>query len=292
MEGGASNLSYLLDTARGDYVLTHYSLSLTRAIRIGQLLMLLAEHGIPTKRLVPPTTGGLVVVYGDRPAMLTEYIAGQVCPALDETMLRQAGWAMAELHRVPAPDFLADEHAYGHQVWETVIGLKISAGFESWLWERRARLEQSSPADLPRGLIHGDLFYDNVLFEGKNLRAIIDLEEAYRYYKVFDLSMALVGLCREGPTIALEKARALVSGYQQVRKLAETEKDALQLFAEYAAAGTAYWRFWRYQVHTPSLERADRHKEMVRLAKEIAAIPAARFRGEVFALGAAPVQGR
>jgi len=135
---------------------------------------------------------------------------------------------------------------------------------------------------LPIGLIHGDLFYDNVLFKRKNFRAIIDFEEACHYYKGFDIGMGILGLCTEGTAVALDKAQALVAGYQQVRLLEESEKETLQLFVEYAAIATSYWRFWKYHIHTPMVEKVDKHWQMVRLAQGINAKSQTRFLEAVF----------
>lgn len=113
------------------------------------------------------------------------------------------------------------------------------------------------------------MFYDNVLFDRKKFKAIIDFEEACCYYKVFDLGMGIVGLCTESTTVALDKARDLVSGYQQVQKLEDIEKETLQLFVEYAATATSYWRFWKYRIDTPGAEKPDKHWQMVRLTEGV-----------------------
>jgi hypothetical protein len=59
--------------------------------------------------------------------------------------------------------------------------------------------------------------------------------------------------------------------------LEESEKEILQLFVEYAATAVSYWRFWKYNVHTPIPEKADTHWQMVRLAEGINAVPKTRF---------------
>jgi homoserine kinase type II len=216
-------------------------------------------------------------VYRAKPVMLKAYISGQVCKNLNETMLHQVGATMAKLHRLPTPDFLPNKHPYGRQDFSTVIGRNIDPEYESWLAERAADLERRIPSDLPTGLIHGDLFYDNVLFEKERFKAIIDFEEACRYYKGFDLGMGILGLCSEGTIVSLDKARALVTGYQQVRTLKESEKETLQLFVEYAAIATSYWRFWKYHIHSPTLEKADKHWQMAQIAEGVNAIPKTRF---------------
>jgi homoserine kinase type II len=283
IEGGAANSSYLLQARQGSYVLTVFDdKSWADVIRIGRLLLLLAEYKFPTTRLLSPTGGGIATMYRGKPVLLKTYIAGQVCQDLNETILDGIGAAMARLHQVPAPDFLPNSHPYGRQVFETVIGQNINSEYEGWLAERIAYLEQHFPLELPRGLIHGDLFYDNVLVERNKFRAIIDFEEACRYYKGFDLGMGILGLCTEKTTVALDKTRRLITGYQQVRTLETREKEALQLFIEYAAIATSFWRFWKYHIHTPTAERANAHWQMARLAEKIATIPKARFWEAVF----------
>ncbi|MCH8127849.1 phosphotransferase [candidate division KSB1 bacterium] len=148
--------------------------------------------------------------------------------------------------------------------------------------ERLVQLKLQIPPELPCGLIHGDVFYDNILFERGKLKAIIDFEEACLYYKVFDLGMGILGLCTEGTTWVLSKARALVMGYQQVKALEEREKESLQLFCAYAAIATSCWRFWKYHIHSPTVEKADEHWQMVHLAEEIDAVPKTKFLHAVF----------
>jgi homoserine kinase type II len=138
------------------------------------------------------------------------------------------------------------------------------------------------PSGLPRGLIHGDVFYDNVLFAGKKLKAIIDFEDACQYYKVFDLGMAVVGLCTSESKVELTRVRSLINGYQSGRMLDVVEKESLQLFIEYAAIATSSWRFWKYNIVAPHVGKSDKHWEMVNIAKDVSAIPKNTFMNTVF----------
>ena len=159
----------------------------------------------------------------------------------------------------------------------------INLEYEDWLAQRYKILKQKIPSGLPRGLIHGDVFYDNVLFDGKTFKALIDFEEACHYYKVFDLGMAVVGVCTEDLQVRLTKVRSLVDGYQNIRVLEEKEKESLQLFVEYAAIATSSWRFWKYNIDTPIAEKSDNHYEMANIAKEVRRIPKVKFMNTVFA---------
>ena len=190
IEGGATNSNYILRTRRGDYVLTVFDeKTLAEATRVGQLLLLLEEYEFPTTRLLLSDRGSTTTTYRDKPVMMKVFIAGKVYQDLDEAMLRQVGTAMARLHQAPVPDLLLDELPYGVQHLSSVVGRNLDPEYEAWAARRLAYLERRIPAGLPRGLIHSDVFCDNVLFVGKKLRAIIDLDDAVYYYKGFDLGM-------------------------------------------------------------------------------------------------------
>ncbi len=279
IEGGAGNTSYLLQSRQGEYVLTLFDdKSRAEVDRLGRLLLLLEENDFPTTRLLPPMQGGVTVMHGDNPVMVKHYISGVVCWNLDLPMLSQAGAKMAALHQLAVPhQLLEPNHSYGLQLFENVIGADIDSRYESWLAGQIAYLTQKIPTDAPQGFIHGDLFYDNLLFNGDEFKAIIDFEEACYYYKAFDLGMGVVGMCSDDATIAPAKARALVSGYQSVRKLEEVEMMALPLFCEYAATATSCWRYWKYNIQTPIAKNAAKHWEMVRLAQAIRGMDAGIF---------------
>jgi homoserine kinase type II len=132
-------------------------------------------------------------------------------------------------------------------------------------------------------LIHGDLFYDNVLFHNRKFKAMIDFEEICNYCKVFDLGMALMSICAADGKLNLENACALVKGYLDNGKLEEAERNALQLMVETAAVATSCWRFWKYNIHDPTPERAQTHWEMAQFAEHVRAIPKEDFTSQVFA---------
>ncbi len=279
IEGGAGNTSYLLQSRQGEFVLTLFDdKSRSEVEKLGRLLLLLERRDFPATRLLSPVQGGITVMYADKPVMVKHYISGDVCRNLDVAMLSQAGAKMAALHQLAAPhQLLEPNHSYGLQLFESVIGVNIDTRYESWLAGQIAYLTQKIPTDAPRGFIHGDLFYDNLLFDGDQFRAIIDFEEACYYYKAFDLGMGVVGMCSNDTTIAPAKARALVSGYQSVRKLEEVEMMSLPLFCEYAATATSCWRYWKYNIHTPIAKNAGKHWQMARLAQQIRGMDAAIF---------------
>jgi homoserine kinase type II len=126
------------------------------------------------------------------------------------------------------------------------------------------------------------LFFDNVLFEDEKIKAILDFEDVCRIYKVFDLGMAAVGICTEGTKTELNQVRALVNGYQEVRLLEKIEKDSLQIFIECAAILTSTWRFWKYNLDEPDIEKSNKYLQMVKIAENVSLIPKMLFMSTVF----------
>ena len=113
-------------------------------------------------------------------------------------------------------------------------------------------------------------------------KAIIDFEEACHYHLIFELGMGILGACVNDITVDLDKARALVDGYQQVRPLAQIEKESLQLFVRYAAVATSFWRFNKYNIEKPNEDKAGHHWQMVQISKEAAEISTTHFFDVVF----------
>jgi len=284
MEGGAANSSFRLNATQGDFVLTVFdSMHWEEVIRLGKLLNYLDENDFSTTNLVPRLDGAWVTRYNNLPVLVKRYIRGDVHDTLTKTMLKRTGEQLAALHKIPPPDYLPMMHSYGKQTFPTVIGKGIDVEYETWLADQHQYLKERIPKNLPRGLIHGDLFRDNLLFNDQQLRAVIDFEEACNYFFVFDIGMGIVGQCREGNRISLGKAKEFITGYQRVRKLEKRPRESLKIFAEYAAIATSYWRFWNYNICLPTPKKQTLHRRMMRLADNIRSIPAKDFNRALFA---------
>lgn len=273
IEGGNSNSNYYIQAKEGAYMLTiAETQNLTQVLIIAKLLRWLNKHQFFTTKVVPTIDGVLVTQFGEKPIFVKEWIEGKVLERFSELQLMQIGKEMARLHQIPPPNDLPKISPFGYQMFDTAIGKGIDVAFEDWLEERQQFLIQYLPHHLPQGLIHGDVFFDNVLFEDGELKAIIDFEEACHYYFVFGIAMGILGTCRTGEVIHLYQAKALVQGYETLRSLSFSEKAALQLFVEYTAIALAWWRYWKYNIQSPWPERKDKYLEMVRIAKAVRAV--------------------
>jgi len=282
IEQGAGNSNYLVNTKQGNFILTVFEIEPIYVVNMCKVLLLLEKYVYPAPRIYYLPNGDMLTNYQGKPALMKPFITGQVVEDIDEDQGNRLGRALARLHEIPVPDNLPDQHGYMVKGYPQVIKVGSDQDYIQWLEFKYRDLMHKIPSGLPSGLIHGDLFFDNVIFEGKKFKAILDFEDVCHYYKVFDIGMAIVGLYREGTSVALRKAGAFTSGYQEIRRLKGEERESLQAFTEFAAILTSAWRYWKYNIDTPDAQKSNKYLEMVNLAKEIAAIKRTVFLESVF----------
>ena len=279
MNGGRENTSYCVETSTGTYVLTLWDQkSLKQATDLANLLAYLTDRGIRTSRVVAPSREPIVVVHDEKPVMLKRYVEGDVRSNLTGNLLVQLGGEIARLHKIPAPPYIPQSFLYGRSYFPEVTDSGLGHGYLEWLSEKNDYLQEQIPQDLPLALIHGDVFFDNVIVQGDRLMAIIDFEEACQYYRCFDLGMVVVGVCRRRKGISFRKARQFIRGYQKETPLQVVERESLKAFAVYAAVATSFWRFRQYHLRRPEPRLYDKHVEMQALADSICEYPDSRFR--------------
>ena len=285
IKGGACNSSFLLETNKGKYVLTIFEeQDHDYIIRYCRIMVHLDKNNFQTSKVFALKDGGYVSEVFGKPAVLKTYLDGKIDFNLTEDRIVMIGHNLAKLHNIETADFFPNVHPHGIQDFHKVKGLNLNHDYELWLEGQIKRITSEIDPLLPRSLIHGDLFFDNVLFNNGKIVAIIDFVEACDYYDIFDLGMAVVGQCMIDGQISYLKLKALIDGYESVRALEDNEKAAFKFFIEYAAIVISYWRFCRYHVQKTVPEKKDKHLEMVTLSKYIRTIPDQVFTENVFGL--------
>lgn len=266
LKGGRANTSYRLSSPEGEFVLTICDeKGQAEAERMAALLEYLHRSGIPVSQVFRTIDGALGTSHERRPVLLKSFVPGSVAP-LDNDQLAELGDILGRLHILEAPRSLASNFAYGLYSFSRIVERPGSGDFGVWLKTKQETLAHLEAGDLPRGLIHGDLFWDNVVSQGQHL-TLLDFEEACHYLLGFDLGMTIVGTCFLKDRPWLERAEALLKGYQSRRRLDPKERSCLRDFAVYAATATASWRYWHYRVELQTDDNS--HLEMVEVADAI-----------------------
>ena len=282
IEQGAGNSNYLLNTNHGKFVLTIFEIEPIRVAYISKVLLLLEKHEFPAPRLQKMANGEVLTNYQEKSVLVKPYITGSIEIDIDDKKAKQVGIALAKLHEIQVPDYLPGKHTYVEIFYPKFMKQDIDRNYKTWVEQRYRYIIDKLPSQLPVGLVHGDIFSDNILFEDENFKAILDFEDVSRIFKICDLGMAVVGICTEEANIVIGKVRAFVEGYQEIRLLEEEEKDSLKLCIEWAAILTSIWRFWNYNIDKPDADKSEKYMQMVSIAKNASAIPKEEFKMAVF----------
>ena len=270
MDGGLANSSVRITTESGAYVLSVCDEKQMAEINLlCTVLDYLKQHEFPSTRVVPAKDGEPCIDYQGKPLYLKQYIAGEVVEKLGASQLFEVGAALARLHEIPPFPGLPQRFSYGLECFDELEGRASAESYYRWLVECRTRVLETRSESLPRGFVHGDLFFDNMLFAEGRLAALLDFEEACHYYKIFDIGMTAVGCCAPQGVFSLELTAALVDGYQSIRKLEAEERELLQLHVEYGAAATSFWRYRQYHIKNPEPLMEDHYLAMVKIANRV-----------------------
>ena len=270
MQGGQANSSFKITTSDGHFVLSVCDEKNIQQINyLTQILVYLEEKKFPTNRPVKTRNGDFLITHDDKPAYIKEYMNGEVIRSLNPPMLVQVGKAMADLHAIPPLTTMVGQFSYGMNSFKEIFKIDMQHPYIDWLKQKSKFLQQTIDTEMARGFIHGDIFWDNMLFSDDKLIAILDFEEACHYYKLYDIGMCAVGCCGSGGSFDMKKVSFLLDGYQQTNPLNKQEKKQLRIFMEYAAVAGSFWRFRQYNIKYPHHDLAQSYQELSSLADHI-----------------------
>lgn len=253
---GTENSNYILKTTKASYILTLFE-KRVQATDLPFFLGLmdhLAHKGISCATPVRDFQGEMLKSLCGRPAALISFLDGLSVsrPTADQCLM--LGAEMARMH-VAAADFsLKRENALSVAGWAELVqkcapeANECVPGLKSLIEEEMNDLANGWPQDLPRGIIHADLFPDNVFFLKQNLSGLIDYYFACNDILAYDVAICLNAWCFEADgSFNITKARHLLHGYKGVREFSPQEIEALPTLCRGAALRFLLTRLYDWQ---------------------------------------------
>ena len=241
---GVENSNFLVHTSQGNFILTLYEKRV--AERDLPFFLALMEHlhtrGITCPQPVKNRKGETLGRVAGRPAVIITFLDGMWIRRPSPTHCGALGRALAMLH-LAGTDFTQKRpNALSVGGWRMLYencrarANEVQHELETFLAAELSYLERVWPQNLPQGVIHADLFPDNVFFLGEKLSGLIDFYFACTDALAYDVAICLNAWCFEADhSYNVTKGRGLLAAYAAVRPLTTQEREALPLLARGAA---------------------------------------------------------
>lgn len=241
---GVENSNFLLQTDRGSFILTLYE----KRVHAGDLpfflglLEHLAQRGVQCPLPVRSRVGDVSMILNGRPGAILTFLEGVSFRKPDVIHCSAAGAALADLHIAGEGFAIARPNALGLSGWQPLADATadraddVERGLAKTIQDALAHLKANWPSGLPNGVIHADLFPDNVLFMGHQISGLIDFYFACNDALAYDLAVMLNAWCFETDgSYNITKGQRLIGAYNERRKLGTDEIAALPVLARGAA---------------------------------------------------------
>ena len=243
---GVENSNYYLETTTGRFILTLFEKRANPAdlpyfIALKQHL---SENGFSCPLPVAAKDGEALRTLVGRPAVIVTFLQGLSPRVPNAKQCRELGAGLARLHEAAASFAMHRPNDLGPASWSRLwsgraaIADDLQADLSRKIEQDLADIEtaKSLSDDLPRGTIHADLFPDNAFFLGNRFTGAIDFYFACTDALAYDLAICMNAWAFETDgAFNFSKGANLIAGYESVRPLELTEKDAFPLLCRGAA---------------------------------------------------------
>lgn len=241
---GVENSNFLLHTEAGTFILTLYEkrvLASDLPFFLG-LMEHLSARGLGCPQPVRRNDGEAFGTLAGRPAAIVTFLEGLSVRRPSTTHCAAVGAALADLHLLGADFQRTRPNALTIDGWRVLFESaradadRVASGLNELISDELAFLEEHWPRNLPAGVVHADLFPDNVLFLDDNVSGLIDFYFACTDAYAYDLAICLNAWCFEPDgAYNITKGAGLIGAYQDRRRLNEDEIAAFPVLARGAA---------------------------------------------------------
>ena len=247
-DDGVENTNYFLRTSLdAEYVLTVVESTSHHNDLMVQVLDVAHRNDLPVAPVLASEGGAREVYRLGKPMLLSNRLPGRHVKHTNEKQCNAIGKFLAMFH-LSTEELGREAHQYPRDfAWlaqhAVLLEQSQSPSHQSELEEAlghiKTGLEEPAVATLPTGIIHGDLFRDNALFDEGGLSGVVDFHHASHHYWIYDVAVAINDWCTTKQLLDTHRASALVQGYQEIRPFERTEIACYPIFGLYSAV--AFW---------------------------------------------------
>ena len=247
IEEGIENTNYFLSINKKKFILTIYEkrVKSNELPFFSDLMTHLNKAGFKCPVPIINNQKKTITKFEDKNLMLVSFLEGKAKQNLSPDNCKSIGIEVARMHELTKNFKLKRRNDLSIQSWRGMFDSvkdqcsKLHADLPKLIEENLKDVEKNWPHDLPRGIIHADLFHDNIFFLKDNFSGIIDFYFSCEDFFSFEIAICFNALCfdgvKENLSFNVTKAKNFVDGYSSIRKLTDQEKQSIKVLSQGAA---------------------------------------------------------
>ena len=258
IQEGIENSNYFVKTDSGKFILTVYEKRVEEKdlpFFMGLMKNIFNENFPSPEPIINKNGNYITEIFGKKAAVVS-FLEGASKKNLTPGNCHEVGIYTAKLHMITKNLNIKRTNRLSVNSWRLIYRKiqrdcsKIYPDLTKIIERNLEVIEDQWPKNIPRGIIHADLFPDNIFFKGSKLTGIIDFYFSCYDFYALEIAICLNALCFEGKNENLSfnvtKAKKFIDGYSSIRKLTEEEKESLKILCHGAAMRFLLTRVFDY----------------------------------------------
>ena len=258
---GIENTNYLLKTKKEKFILTIFEKRVSnKEIPFFMKLMdNLNQSKISCPKPLKDRNGNYLIKLKNKTACVVTFLKGKDKQTLNLNNCYQVGKIISQMHSITKKLKFSRKNSMGIKKLNPLLKSikfksKKNSNLEKFLMQNLSNIKKNWPSKLPCGIIHGDLFVDNIFFNKDKLSGVIDFYFAANDFFMYEIAICINALCFDKKKnkflINKQKVKNLIKGYESVRKITIGEKKSLNILCRGAAIRYLLTRLYDYS-NTP-----------------------------------------
>ena len=255
---GIENTNYFLETEKGKYILTIYEKRVNKDDLpfFSKLMQELSKKKFICPKPISNKNNEYISDLDNKKFMIVSYLEGKSKNNLTPLECKIVGSEAAKLHQITKNFNFKRENNLSVKSWRKIFTQvrdkcsKIHPDLPKLIEANLTNIEKEWPKNLPTGIIHADLFNDNIFFKNNKFSGFIDFYFSCNDFYAFEIAICFNALCFDGLkqnlSFNVTKAKKLMEGYNEVRKISKEEKKSIKVLSQGAALRFLLTRVFDY----------------------------------------------
>ena len=247
IEEGIENSNYFLSVEKKKFILTVYEKRVKSEDLpfFSNLMSSLNKSNFKCPAPIINNQNETITDFEGKKLMIVSFIEGKAKQSLSPLNCKSVGIEVANMHKITSNFKFKRDNDLSVKSWRTLFNSvkdkcsKIHKDLPKLIEENLGDVEKNWPVNLPRGIIHADLFHDNIFFIKDKFSGIIDFYFSCEDFLAFEIAICFNALCfdglKENLSFNVTKAKNFIDGYTSIRKLSDEEKNNIKVLSQGAA---------------------------------------------------------